>query len=352
MSLNLSFLGEIFKVHSRSVVLRELALACHKLGHEVYLLPEDGIPPKDSFTEYHQFIKKPTANSILIRYNEPAHHWVYELFQKSYLVCSCEYAYSADLPPEINYLANSGLSIKNLREYAKNVSYVPHGVNPDIFSFEGNKLDFGEGYKFLHLVGTNAQVGSDLVFTAFIDEFKENEKVKLVIKDNFYSFNNQGYIANFRHKGYSVFTHPNIIYHYGNVLPEETSRYYRSCDCFVFPVRSTSFGMTLAEAMACGMPYIVTKYSGPMDYAECNLDCTVKKGPRYGWVQSDGFRWFIDRERVEDGEYAEPDYEQLKALMRQAFEEKWTRSFNPGFIQQWSWEQAAQKLIAVLEENK
>ena len=59
-------------------------------------------------------------------------------------------------------------------------------------------------------------------------------------------------------------------------MPEkELVEVYNHADCFVSPTRGEAFGLTIAEAKACGLPVIVTKdsNSGHMDF--CNDDSTL-----------------------------------------------------------------------------
>ena len=42
--------------------------------------------------------------------------------------------------------------------------------------------------------------------------------------------------------------------------------YVAGCDCYVSLHRSEGFGLTMAEAMACGKPVIATGYSGNLEF--------------------------------------------------------------------------------------
>ncbi len=50
----------------------------------------------------------------------------------------------------------------------------------------------------------------------------------------------------------------------------EMAQLYQEADCFVLPTRLEGFGMPILEAMATGLPVIVTDYSGHLDF--CNAD--------------------------------------------------------------------------------
>ena len=49
------------------------------------------------------------------------------------------------------------------------------------------------------------------------------------------------------------------------VSHEEMATYYQACDFLVLPSRREGFGLSLAEAIACGKPVISTKSGGPED---------------------------------------------------------------------------------------
>lgn len=46
---------------------------------------------------------------------------------------------------------------------------------------------------------------------------------------------------------------------------DELSRYFSAADVFVFPSRTDTFGLTMIEAMACGVPVAAFPVTGPLD---------------------------------------------------------------------------------------
>ena len=53
--------------------------------------------------------------------------------------------------------------------------------------------------------------------------------------------------------------------------------YYRKAKFFVLPSKFEPFGMTAAEAMACGTPLISSKRSGISKYLKNKKDCLIVK---------------------------------------------------------------------------
>jgi glycosyltransferase involved in cell wall biosynthesis len=80
------------------------------------------------------------------------------------------------------------------------------------------------------------------------------------------------------------------------------------CDCFVSLHGSTSFGLSVAHAMALAKPVIVTAHSGNMDYTSHDNSLLVKCELR------------------SDGEYAEPDLHDATACMRRVLTDAGLRS--------------------------
>lgn len=89
----------------------------------------------------------------------------------------------------------------------------------------------------------------------------------------------------------------------------ELNDLYASSDCYVSLHRSEGFGLTVAEAMARGMPVIATNYSATTEF----FDSTVGWPIPYRLVEV-GPGWFP---YPEDATWAEPDVKAAAAAMRE-----------------------------------
>jgi len=113
------------------------------------------------------------------------------------------------------------------------------------------------------------------------------------------------------------------------------------------PTRGESFGLTAINAMACGLPLIITKdnNSGYMDF------CRGKDSVL-----------FIDISRMEQADrkfFVEgniqpiPDIESLKKQMRYAFEHKELKEKalknSEEIRKDWTWDKSAEKLLEILK---
>ena len=208
------------------------------------------------------------------------------------------------------------------------IKIIPHGVDTERFSYyERPKRDtftFG-------IVGYLDQVdrkgGLDLM-RAFSSEFDEEENVRLVLKSSDPLF---GY--------YNRFTDPRIRVITKNYSFPEMNELYRSFDCFVFPSKAEGVGYPPREAMATGLPTIVTNWSGLEDIALPDVSYPVAP------AQQKKRPVFIEQ----DGNWAIPDISEIMYLMRQVYEnqdearEKGKRASQ--FISSnFSWEKCAQEL--------
>ena len=171
---------------------------------------------------------------------------------------------------------NSGIS-------ASKVFVVPNGVNYRQFNSAVSqyKLHTQKRFKFLFVGGTIGRKGIDVLLSAYTEAFTNEDDVCLVIKDmggkSFYRGQNASEIIKDIQKNPSA---PEILYITEILKHEEIAGLYRACDCLVHPYRGEGFGLPVAEAMACGLPVIVTKGGACDDFCfEENaylIDSTVR----------------------------------------------------------------------------
>src|SRR5262249_25587337 len=136
----------------------------------------------------------------------------------------------------------------------------------------------------------------DLLIRAFQDEFAPSEPVRLVLKSA-------------RALPAYAIRDPRITLISGRTDLPELLELLRQMDVFVLPSRGEGFGLCGLEAMATGLPLIATNWSGPADYLDPQdsfpLDYRLVDAQG---IESNSVRYF--------GQWAEPDYEHLRYLLR------------------------------------
>lgn len=88
--------------------------------------------------------------------------------------------------------------------------------------------------------------------------------------------------------------------------------FYQQGDIFVLPTRGEGWGRPILEAMACGLPVIATKWSGPAYYLSEDNSLPLRIAGLRTIPQD------IDYKLLQGGEWAEPDLDHLVYLMRYA----------------------------------
>jgi glycosyltransferase involved in cell wall biosynthesis len=106
--------------------------------------------------------------------------------------------------------------------------------------------------------------------------------------------------------------------------------FYAAADVYVSPSREDSFGLPVAEAMACGLPAITSVCAGVSDYIHDGVDGFVLRHPRDAQTLS----------QVMERLYAEPD-------LRRKVGEAAAKT-----IQEWDWNRNAAALWELLKNAK
>jgi tetratricopeptide (TPR) repeat protein len=99
------------------------------------------------------------------------------------------------------------------------------------------------------------------------------------------------------------------------MLPEEDiAALYRACDVFVSPYRGEGFSLPTLEAMACGLPVIVTEGGATDDFVDENVGWKIKAEPKSIGTSMG------DRTFVQEAFLLEPDQDDLSAKLRNAYD--------------------------------
>lgn len=240
-------------------------------------------------------------------------------------------------------LESAGLPSRKLR-------VVPEGVDTDVFvPPEAGERD-DDIFRFLSIGKWEKRKGGAELVRAFSTEFRRSEPVELVMHcDTFWPRP-----VDFREEIASETARvgarcPRIVPSGQLSLPNLVKLMQRS-HAFVLPTRAEGWGLPILEAMACALPCIVTGYSGLTEFANeqncylirvkemCKVEDSEFYDPRYDW-----------------GEWAQPDLDHLRHLMRYVYENRKAASEKGRLAclharRLWTWDHAAQVAMKHVRE--
>ncbi|KPA09869.1 glycosyl transferase group 1 [Candidatus Magnetomorum sp. HK-1] len=232
------------------------------------------------------------------------------------------------------------------------IDVIPEGVNTKAFKINGSRLKFLDdinAFKFLHVGKFEIRKGSEELILAFDEAFKDNANVLLILCSHTYKkeFDFQNYIKSLNLKN------PQKIIRVGPFAKnEDLAALYRSCNAFVMPTRAEGWGLPIIEAMACGLPTIVTGYSGLTEFATNEnsylIDYKLEEIKKPFGLQ-------IESKSTYYGQWASPDFEHLKELMQYVFtnsdKARKLGQFAANDIHsKWTWHHAAEKAFKAIQE--
>lgn len=183
------------------------------------------------------------------------------------------------------------------------IEVIHWGVDTDKFASLERKDD--GVFTFGTMGALSIRKGTNILVNAFERAFPTEQDVRLVCKTS-----NRVYPFMSKDKRIEVqmgpVTHEDLI-----------NEFFKKVDCFAFPTLGEGFGLTPLEAMATGIPAIVTGWSGPMEYMK----------PEVGWTidyTMDDAKEFSDPRtgvyKEPCGQWAIPAMDHLVYLMRYAYE--------------------------------
>jgi FkbM family methyltransferase len=221
---------------------------------------------------------------------------------------------------------------------------VPEGV--DIETFKPiKKFPKREKIRFVHFGRWDYRKGTTEILQAFAEEFKDVDDVELLASvENPYPYDGMNSTEE-RVKHYGIDTKNIKFLNFPS--REEYVNYLQTAHVFVSCARSEGWNLPLIEAMACGTPSIYSDWGGQLQFAE-------GKGVP---VQIKGLRPANIEHKEWPGEYCEPDWDDLKRQMRQAYDYNtamWIKAVGDSkdIHEKFNWDSIAKGACEILERNK
>jgi glycosyltransferase involved in cell wall biosynthesis len=198
---------------------------------------------------------------------------------------------------------------------AKPVTVVPHVVSPHVVSpIEAARTGWRETLRigpdelvFLYMFDASSIVerkNPHCLVDAFEAAFPDHDRVRLVLKVS----NTERNPEFSRYLDALVARDDRCSVLRDTMGPDALVGLIGACDCYVSPHRTEGFGLTVAEAMALGVPVIATDYGGTVDFVTEEVGFPL----RYRLVE-------VDRDYgpyAKGAIWSDPSREHLRELLR------------------------------------
>ena len=220
-----------------------------------------------------------------------------------------------------------------MRQYTKApIHVVPLGVDTSLYRYK--KRSLGRPFRFLWVGAPNTRKGWDVLMEVWERTFSRTKSCELYLKST--------------NVGCGIMRERNMILDGRLVSDEELAGIYHDAHAFVFPTCGEGFGLTLAEALSTGLPSIVSKHSGIMDFTSphtvryCDM---LDEWARYGTMSGEYVEVRAKRAKLQDiadgMEWTIKNYDKAT---------KMSRSASTWISKRLTWSHTALRLADVLGE--
>jgi autotransporter strand-loop-strand O-heptosyltransferase len=187
------------------------------------------------------------------------------------------------------------------------ISIVPEGVDVNVFK-PIEKYPKRDKIQFVHFGRWDYRKGTTELLQSFAEEFKDVDDIELIASvENPYA--SDGLKSTEDRINFHKIDTKNIKF-IDFTSREDYVKYLQTAHVFVSCARSEGWNLPLIEAMACGTPSIYSNWGGQLQFAEGHGIPVAIKGLKPANVEQKNFQ----------GEYCEPDWEDLRYKMRQAYD--------------------------------
>lgn len=235
---------------------------------------------------------------------------------------------------------------------AKNIDIIPEGINPEIYNSSVSPLEEyhePETFTFLCVGKWEPRKGIKELLQVFSQVFDGREDVRLLLaaENPFHEVEPTEMISRM-----GLPARPEIVPVPQLPTAEAMAGLYRCADLFVLFTRAEGWGLPVMEAMACGVPPLVTNYGPMKDYLGKNYSFPVDPKKLEPIPESPSYP-----RGEEHGVWARPDYQRMAGVM-EAVVEKEAELAKMGELAEtkmhsgWTWEHAAEKAKRELENRE
>jgi glycosyltransferase involved in cell wall biosynthesis len=216
------------------------------------------------------------------------------------------------------------------------IEVVPLGINPDLFPYYERPTR--KTFTFFMWGTLTLRKNPGMVISAFANLFKDNPDVKLVLKTQ------SGTLGHVEYVDMGDIT---VIDELWTV--EKLYEALKLADCMVFPSRGEGFGIPPLEAMATGLPTIISDNTGMADYTDARYNFTIPT-EKITPAQRYPIKW------GNVGNWYEPNYDELKDTMDWIYKNRdqakligkqastWVHDY-------WTYDNSAEKLVQAIKKH-